>query len=129
MNSLCRNIAFKKQERTILNYHFTISKFSLELGRLAQSTRTTSDQKYTHIRLRRSHTRLHTYVTLLQDAGVPFGYSLLQLSEEVVVEFVELREVVQNLVEKTLLDHRFATLTRCCGYGVTEVLWIRGTDG
>jgi len=70
---------------------------------------------------------IHMLKTLFQDSVVPFGYALLQFSQQVLVEFVELREVVQNLVEKTLLDHRLPTLTSRRGHGVTEVLRIRSS--
>lgn len=53
---------------------------------------------------------------------LPFGHSLLQLPQQVLVELVELRQVVEYLVEETLLDHRLPVLTRCCGHSATEVL-------
>ena len=56
---------------------------------------------------------------------VPFGHSVLQLSEQILVQFIELREVVQDLVEKTLLNHRLPTLTRRRGHRITEVLHVR----
>lgn len=53
---------------------------------------------------------------------VPFGHSLLQLFEQVLVEFVELWEVVQDLIENALFNHRFPTLMRCVGHRIAEVL-------
>lgn len=53
---------------------------------------------------------------------LPFGHSLLQLSQQVPVELVELRQVVEDLVEETLLDHGLPILTRCSGHSAAEVL-------
>lgn len=53
---------------------------------------------------------------------LPFGHSLLQLSQQVLVELVELRQVVEDLVEETLLDYRLPVLTRRSGHSATEVL-------
>lgn len=61
----------------------------------------------------------------LYDCVVPFGHSLLQLSEQVLIEFVELWEVVQDLVEETLLNHRLPVLTRRVEHRTTEVLRVR----
>lgn len=61
------------------------------------------------------------------ESLVPIGLPLLQLSQEVLVEFIELWEIVQDLVEKTILNHRLPGLTRCFGHGITKVLWIRQT--
>lgn len=47
---------------------------------------------------------------------------MLQLSQQVLVELVELRQVVEDLVEETLLDHWLPVVTRRCGHGVAEVL-------
>lgn len=55
---------------------------------------------------------------------VPFGHPLLQLSEQVLVELVELGKVVQDLVQKTLLNHRLPTLMRRLGHRIPEVLQI-----
>lgn len=57
-----------------------------------------------------------------QSVVLPFGHSLLQLPQQVLVELVELRQVVQDLVEETLLDHRLAVLTRRSGHSAAEVL-------
>ncbi|TNN82101.1 hypothetical protein EYF80_007747 [Liparis tanakae] len=59
-------------------------------------------------------------ITLSHD-----GYFWTLEFKHVLVEFVELREVVQDLVEMTLLDRRLPTLTSRRGHGVTEVLRIR----
>lgn len=56
---------------------------------------------------------------------VPFGHSELQLSEEVLVELIELGQVVQDLIEKTILDHRFPALMGRFGHRLTEVLQLR----
>lgn len=61
----------------------------------------------------------------LYDCVVPFGHSQLQLSEQVLIEFVELWEVVKDLVEETLLNHRLPVLTRRVGHRATEVLRVR----
>lgn len=47
---------------------------------------------------------------------------MLQLSEQVPVEFIELREGVQDLVEETLLNHRLPAVTSGSGHGAAEVL-------
>lgn len=57
---------------------------------------------------------------------VPLGDSELQLFQQVLIEFVELWEGVQDLVEETLLDHGFPGLTSGCGHGTTEVLQAGG---
>lgn len=56
---------------------------------------------------------------------LPFGHSLLELSEQVSVEFIELGEVVQDLVQDPLFNHRLSALTRRLGRHVTEVLRVR----
>lgn len=53
---------------------------------------------------------------------LPFGHSLFQLPQQVLVELVELRKVVEDLVEETLLDHRLPVLTGRCGHSATKVL-------
>lgn len=58
----------------------------------------------------------------IQPVMLPFGHSLFQLSQQVLVKLVELRQVVEDLVKETLLDHRLSFLTRCCGHSATEVL-------
>ena len=55
---------------------------------------------------------------------VPFGQSLLQLSQQVLVEFVELWEVIQDLVENSLLNHGLPILTRGFGHHISEVLFM-----
>lgn len=61
-----------------------------------------------------------------QCVALPFGHSLLQLPQQVPIEFVELWEVVEDLVEVTLLDHGLPVLTRRFVHGATEVLQARG---
>lgn len=56
------------------------------------------------------------------ECVVPFGHSLLQLSEQVLIEFVELWEVVEDLVEEMVLNHRLPVLLGRFGYSSTEVL-------
>lgn len=53
---------------------------------------------------------------------LPFGHSLFELSQQVLVELIELRQVVEDLVEETLLDHRLPVVTRRCRHCATEVL-------
>lgn len=47
---------------------------------------------------------------------------MLQLSQQVLIESVELWEVVQDLFQETLLDHWLPGLTGSTGHGATEVL-------
>lgn len=73
-----------------------------------------------------SGVKLNTEYSELSDVKtkrvVPFGHSLLQLSEQVLIELVELWEVVQDLVKKMVLNHRLPVLLRRFGYSITEVL-------
>lgn len=57
---------------------------------------------------------------------VPLGDSELQLFQQVLIEFVELWERVQDLVEETLLNHGLPGLTSSSGHGATEVLQAGG---
>lgn len=48
--------------------------------------------------------------------------SLLQLSQQVFVELVQLRQVVQDLIEDPLIHHRLSILTGCLGNCIPKVL-------
>ena len=50
------------------------------------------------------------------------GDPVLELPQQVSVELVELGQVVQDLTQNPLLNHRLSVLTRRLGNGVTEVL-------
>lgn len=53
---------------------------------------------------------------------VPVSDSLLQLSQQVLVELVELRQVIQDLIQHPLLHHRLPTGTGRFGNRIPEVL-------
>lgn len=53
---------------------------------------------------------------------IPVCDSLLQLSEQVPVELVELRQVVEDLAQDALLHHRLPVLTGRLGNRIPEVL-------
>lgn len=53
---------------------------------------------------------------------LPVCHSLLQLSQQVFVELVQLRQVVQDLTEDPLIYHRLPILTGCLGNGIPKIL-------
>lgn len=54
--------------------------------------------------------------------SVPVCDSLLQLSQKVLVELIELRQVVEDLIQHPLLHHRLPTGTSRLGNRIPEVL-------
>lgn len=53
---------------------------------------------------------------------LPLGHPLLQLPQQVPVELVELRQVVEDLAEDPLVHHRLSVLPARRGNRVPEVL-------
>lgn len=53
---------------------------------------------------------------------LPVCHPLLQLPQQVSVQLVELWQVIQDLAEDPLINHRLPILTGCLGNSIPEVL-------
>lgn len=58
----------------------------------------------------------------VKDVVVPCGQSQPQLLEQVLVQFKELREGIEDLAEETFLYDRFSVLMSCFRHCITKVL-------
>lgn len=54
--------------------------------------------------------------------SIPLCHPLLQLPQQVFVELIQLRQVVQDLTEGPLIHHWLPILTGCLGNSIPEVL-------
>ena len=61
-----------------------------------------------------------------KSQGLPGEHSLFQFLQEIPVELVQLRQVVQDLVKNPVLNHGLPELPGCMGYSTPEVLLQAG---
>lgn len=58
--------------------------------------------------------------------ALPALHSFLQFLQEIPVELIQLRQVVQDLVKEPVLNHGLPELPGCMGYGTPEILLQSG---